>query len=323
MHAWVFALVFVTSSSALAQSPRCYSLDRSFSIARGDIVLTTSDGLIKDLLSSIGQYYTHTGMALSGSRVRHNSMDESLVDQIATRGLRQIPDRLKATGERSLRDGGPGMRTDSLNGYGFRASTSLVLTGPREHRTGRGAAASAIEAMDGYYRLYAYTDMRWDDPEERALNAGNMCSGSIAWAAARAGKLPKEARYTYTAEVRNGAAKVLFNSMKKRVRAAIPELIRFVMRDARLTTITENIANQVVNCMAFNDCGNVGPRWRKGVGAGSTISPDNLADLMHAFWFSAALTKRPNPYPYQWVAPVEVQSPVYCCRTDTMTFECK
>ena len=82
------------------------------------------------------------------------------------------------------------------------------------------------------------------------------------------------------------AAKVLFNSVKKRVSKVIPEVLARVA-PKRAEDLARNVANQLVNCMAFNDCGNIGDRWRKGVGTGSTISPDNLMDIMHTMWRAA------------------------------------
>jgi hypothetical protein len=321
----VSAMIAVLSfgSAAGAQSSLCYSVEPSFNISRGDVVLTTaSDGVIKDLVSALGQLYTHTGMALSGSDIRHNSMEVALIQTVASKGLRLVPSRLKAVGGSSLRDGRPGMRTDRLDTHGFRASTSLVLTGPPEHWFGRHAAASAMESMDGYYRLYAYTDMNWSDPQLRLPDSGNMCSGSIARAHELAGQLPAAMRVTYTAEVRDAAAKVLHNSVRKRASKAIPELLGYVLRNQRIDTITNSVANQVVNCMAFNDCGNTSNRWASGVGTGSTLSPDNLIDVMHVMWLGSALWGTPNTFPYQWIAPVEVQSPLYCCRTDITQIQC-
>jgi hypothetical protein len=308
---------------AAAQSTQCYVLDASFHVTRGDIVLITSDGgVIKDLMSSIGQQFTHSGMVLSATRVRHNSMDDSEIQQIATKGLRQLPDHLKATGPNSLRDGSPGVRTDLLSSHGFKASTSLVLTGPEAYRQERAAAAKAMERLDGYYRLYAYTDMSWPNPAKRADDTGNMCSGTVAWANIRAQNLVGTTRIHYSAEVRDPAAQVLFNSVRKRVLKAVPDFVKLVTRDKRTDEIAKRIANQLVNCMAFDDCGNTGERWRAGVGAGDSISPDDLIDLLHEIGLLSAWLGRENTFPYQWTVPVEVTSPMYCCRTQRTSFQC-
>ena len=42
-------------------------------------------------MSAIGQYYTHTGMATSLSKVRHNNMDDELIQRVAGSGLRVSP----------------------------------------------------------------------------------------------------------------------------------------------------------------------------------------------------------------------------------------
>lgn len=329
MNASIHAAALITllsvsaAAEAEAQPPLCFALDPSFDVSRGDVILTTStDGVIKDLVSAIGQTYTHSGMVLSDTDVRHNSMDEALIRTLSSKGLRLVPERFKAIGANSLRDASPGMRTDRLDDQGFRAVTSLVLTGPPESSFGRHAAASAMEQMDGYYRLYAYTDMAWKDPRTRLPGTGSMCSGTIAMASELTGLLPPGVRFTYTAEVRDGVARVLYESVRKRVRQAIPELLGYVLRNQRIDSITNEIANQVVNCMAFDDCGNTSARWASGVGPGSTISPDNLIDVLHAMWLRSALLAGPNAFPYQWITPMEVHSPLYCCRTGLTRIQC-
>jgi hypothetical protein len=45
------------------------------------------------------------------------------------------------------------------------------------------------------------------------------------------------------------------------------------------SSVKDRMANQFVNCMAFNDCYNTASRWKSGVGAGNSLSPDNLVPV--------------------------------------------
>ncbi len=142
-------------------------------------------------------------MMISDRVVRHNTMEiDDLVQENTKGALDSIPERLKPTGERSLRDGGPGVRNDGASGSWLKAG-SLKLAGTNGHYY-RNLAVDEMNKIDGYYRLNAYTNMGWKDPHKRALNDGNMCSGTIAYANMRIGTLPSNFRYSYTASGHRG-----------------------------------------------------------------------------------------------------------------------
>src|SRR4051812_7780767 len=102
-----------TAAPALAglpppSAPACWYVSgtRVTPINRGDIILKQSDSEspIGALMTAIDQTYTHTGLAVSSTSVRHNSMNDSKINY--TYGaLGVVPNGLKATGDHSVRDG--------------------------------------------------------------------------------------------------------------------------------------------------------------------------------------------------------------------------
>ena len=274
--------------------------------SRGDIVLVPAGkGVIGILLSSLGQSFSHSGMLLDETSIRHNTLYEKNVSTEGSSGLfGAVPERVRGAGDMSLRDGYPGVLTqpigDAFAGT-FKANGILITGSPddAERRAARVAAADTLEQMEGWYRLFSYTDMAWDDPFTRTSDAGSMCSGTIAWAH----KLSAGVDWpltTYSEEVRNGAAQVLHDAMANTVAEAarrkrnerntgrdVASIFTFGISDVVISLGTEDsidaladhAANQTVNCMAFNDCENGGTRWQGGVGAGASMSPDDLRKL--------------------------------------------
>jgi hypothetical protein len=255
----------------------------------GDIVLSQApNGTIGVLLASLGQTFTHSGMLLSDDRVRHNTMN---ADKIETDHGGQIPERLKGTGSGSLRDGSPGIITqfvgDAFDGE-FHAENGLLLQGRPEAAGVRQSAADMLSGMDGFYRLFAFTDIAWPDPFLRSDDSGSMCSGSLFWSYGLASGTPWPTR-SYAAEVRDPAAVTLHDAVQRKVLAQ-DDGFNFIQRVGQavfgflegdsIEKLARNVSNQVVNCMAFDDCDNIRDRWRQGVGDGASLSPDDLRDLM-------------------------------------------
>jgi hypothetical protein len=321
-------------------STGCYYVPGRFNTANGDAVLSVAPGgVIYRLLTSIGQSYTHSGMALGSSSIRHNTMDERSIDTV---DAFIIPQYLKPTGTKSLRDGWPGVMThtveaaatwrefnllDGLVLYSFSPTgfpDSVAQTSFRADQ--RAAAGSQMRAFRGHYRLYAYTDMNWRDPFTLAGDDGNMCSGSIYHANARAGNMgwAPSVWVSYSADVRNGAAQTLYSAVRSDVKngTAFPEIALLWLNElfggTSLDDIATRAANQVVNCMAFNDCGNRGSRWRNGVGTGTSMSPQDLYNLAALYAFVSAWAGVDSGFVYNGAKPLEATGNYYCCtQTDS------
>lgn len=334
-------VALATPAAALAQKAvvttgPCYRLPATANnVTKGDIILTTTsdtDDPIKALLNSIGQNFTHTGIALSATRVRHNTMDTGKVVEVSTAGITDlIPERLKAFGSKSLRDGDPGIVTSDIEGR-WLADASLVLTGHGGSlQTRRHNAADEMARLDGHYRLYAYTNMTWKNPTTRSDDDGNMCSGTIAYANMRVGNLSPNMRIAYDESTRAGAAEVLYSTMFKLVEREIKDRTGWrLIPSKKRTSIKRAMANQVVNCMAFNRCDDTSERWRNDnngdgvydVGTGSTISPDDLIKIMQVYALVAALDGTDNAFAYHQIEPARVSTPVYCCTTGGGLYTC-
>jgi hypothetical protein len=313
--------------------PACYFVPGRLNVIKGDAVLSAERGsLIYQLLASIGQAHSHSGMARDSTRIRHNTMQTAHIDKVEHTILGiDFPTRLKATGSESLREGYPGTATHSVEAamthHEFNLLDGLVLyaggTGleqiPRILQLGK-ADAEMVD-FRSWYRLFAYTDMTWRDPYTRSNDDGNMCSGSIFHAHLQAGNSgwTWNQRRKYTADVRQPAAALLY----ARIRDGIVDDADFLdtlgmgvygtFGDPSLGELARRIANQVVNCMAFNDCGNITPRWQQGVGAGASVSPDDLHTLAYVNVLNAHLANTPNNFAYTMVKPLEKTGDYLCC----------
>jgi hypothetical protein len=277
----------------------------------GDIVLSQSPGgVIGLLLSSLGQTFSHSGMLLSDDQVRHNTME---VSEIELDGGGLVPERMRASGTRSLRDGAPGMITqfvtDAFNG-GFNAENGLLLQGDEEMGPIRRSAAEMLVAMDGFYRLYAYTDIAWPDPFRRGDDAGSMCSGSLFWSYGLSHGAAWPTRF-YGADVRDPAALTLHDIVRRKVLERdddfnllerVGQVVFGFLENDSIEELADNVSNQVVNCMAFDDCANTKGRWRNGVGDGASMSPDDLRGMIGQAEF-----------PYRSEAPVVLAGGYWDC----------
>lgn len=268
---------------------------------RGDAVLSADpDGAIGVLLGSIHQTWTHSGMVTdSGYTIRHNTMYMENVEVIYNTflGINTTPKSLNGT---QLRDGNPGIITESTaNAYGadgihsFLYGTSTggtqytsaggVVLKPKVDSTWRttlNTAASKMEYVNAYYRVYAYTVMAGLPYQNyKQADKGNHCSGtiwhSVGWAGA-----PLNSVY-YSPTLRQSGASVLYNSI---VSAVSDDAGWFgnIIIGLFDSGAKARVANQVVNCFAFNDCWNTNNRWSSGVGSGQAVSPDNLLPTGYA-----------------------------------------
>jgi hypothetical protein len=312
----------------------CYYVPGRLNTAAGDTILSAKhDSIIYMLLSSLGQSHSHTGMARSSQSIRHNNMVQGEVDLVEAGN---IPQYLKPTGTNSLREGAPGTITHTVEA-GVTAKEFNFLDGivlwssytnlaESTRRTAeRTAALDEMDAFRGYYRLYAYTDMTWDDPYTRSSNDGNMCSGSIFYAHYNAGNTgwSWSSRRSYPASTRQPAAKLLYDKTREAILdepsffESVVFNVNWILGGTNVVEFADRAANQVVNCMAFNDCGNRTSRWRDGVGSGASLSPDDLYTLALSNALNAALSGTTNQFVYNAAKPVESTGDYYCCVKDT------
>jgi hypothetical protein len=312
------------------QPEGCYFVPGRLNTAVGDAVLSTERGsLIYKLLSSLGQTHSHSGMARDSQTIRHNTMTKGQLDYVSSGG---IPQYLKATGDGGLREGQPGTITHSVEAAvsyrEFNLLDGLVMhssKGPAGWLDTRAAERSKAWAemndFRGWYRLYAYTNMTWNDPYTRASNDGNMCSGSVFHAHHLAGNRlwSWDMRRSYAANVRQSAAARLYSDLYHELldSPAYFESFALAFNDLLGGTsyrdFVDRAANQVVNCMAFNDCGNRTSRWRGGVGSGRTLSPNDLQTLASVAAFAAAWTGTENTFVYDASKPLAKTGDYFCC----------
>ena len=166
-------------------------------------------------------------------------------------------------------------------------------------------AADKMVDYEAFYSFYSYTDI-WQtepDPSDPShihvapdLNRKNMCSGTVAWALYSGGGFDIWP-LGYPASLRNTASPVLYRAIYDEIGKKTSSTVSGAFMGAMLLNPTgvllpgafavasianatrERMANQFVNCMAFNDCGNTTNRWRNGVGDGASLSPDNLLPM--------------------------------------------
>ena len=120
----------VTPAFDAAGDPDCVYIPARFNMAAGDMVLSTDpDGVIYKLLASLGHQHSHSGLATSDSALRHNTAEDDAIDTVDST---LIPQRLKATGNNSLRDAWPGMLDKTVEAatttHEFLLAGGLVLT---------------------------------------------------------------------------------------------------------------------------------------------------------------------------------------------------
>jgi len=316
-------------------APACYFVPGRVNVQKGEGVLSAERGsLIYELLASLGQQHSHSGMARDSQRIRHNTM--------ATWAIRKsedwagVPAKLVGTGTDSLREGYPGTITHSVEAAvshnEFNFADGLVLSAGSGPIFGLSQLLELSDAdaemadFRGHYRLFAYTDMLWRDPYARSSDDGNMCSGSIFHAHTRAGNggWTKAQIRKYSTEVRQPAAALLYSQLRHKIIEDTSWLKEFGLTlyslnsGSGLSTLAMRISNQVVNCMAFNDCNNTTPRWQAGVGSGASVSPDDLYNLALVNAVNAHLANKTNTFVYRTAKPLEKTGDYLCCERKTM-----
>jgi hypothetical protein len=312
-----------------AGDPDCVYIPSRFNMAAGDVVLSTDpDGIIYKLLSSLGYQHSHSGMATSETTLRHNTAIEDGIDTVDSN---LVPQRLRGTGDHSVRDGWPGMIDQTVEAATstreFLVTDGLVLHSWEDndswdtvvaHREQRERVLDQLARFQGYYSFYAYTNIAWDDPYTRAFGSGNMCSGSIYHAhrlAENVGWVPESVRY-FPAAVRQPAAELLFNELRRTIRDKpdwFGELAFAIsgLFSTSLDDFAKRAANQVVNCMAFDDCNNIQARWRQGVGDGASLAPDDMVTLAYVYaYYSGGVD---SAFLYNAARPLEEAGSYYCC----------
>ena len=308
----------------------CVYIPARLNMAAGDVVLSTDpDSVIYKLLSSLGYQHSHSGMATSERALRHNTAVDGEIDTVDSN---LVPQRLKGTGDHSLRDAWPGMINQTVEAatstHEFLLPDGLVIYSWADadswetrdaRRAQRERALDQLARFRGYYSFHAYTDISWLDPYTRAYGAGNMCSGSIYHAhrlAENAGWGPEDVRY-FPEDVRRPAADLLFDELRRLIHDKpdwFGEIVFAIsgLVSTSLDDFSRRAANQIVNCMAFNDCNNTGERWRDGVGDGASLAPDDIMVLAFIHAFQDGETEA--PFLYNASRPLEEAGSYYCCK---------
>ncbi len=292
------ALLFAVPAQAREPVPTvCYQTSSYWVPARitnakaGDTILTRgANGVAGTILATMGQWYTHAGMVTNtGSNIRHNTMDPDKIELD-----KNWIGAVKGWKGGSLENGYPGIITDTTDqGCGLRNSsyfsgteksfncnTSDVLVKPYNSAdySKVNVALGKMNYMQGHYRLYAYTNI-YQLPYSNVKTAGkgNMCSGTVWLSHYYAGN--GVSTMAYTAAARQTGAQALFNWTKDQLADQTGWFKRSINALLSLNfNMRTDMANQLVNCMTFNDCGNRSDRWKNGVGTGTSVSPDNLMD---------------------------------------------
>lgn len=318
---------FANNPNVRAAGGGCYYVPARLNVVKGETILSAKpDSVIYKLLSSLGQSHSHSVMARSSQSIRHSTMIEN---RIKTTTSFEPKPRLVAS---SIRDGQPGMTTHSVESaltlHEINLVQGLVLGagGTAVEQIARAAELQRADAemadFRGWYRLYAYTNMAWNDPYTTSVNDGNMCSGAILHAHVLAGNRGwswDQRRKYPQADVRQPAAELLYATVRDTAfdrfswGQSVFLDINDVLGGAGQGEVARGIGNQVVNCMAFNDCGNLTARWKNGVGSGYSVSPDDLHMLVFVAAYNAAVAGKANNFVYNSAKPLQSTGDYFCC----------
>ncbi|MCO4763285.1 MAG: hypothetical protein KC502_17340 [Myxococcales bacterium] len=252
--------------------------------AKGDAALVPlhdggGDDIVRVIMGALGQRHRHVVMfSDAGKHVRHTTAENDLQPEDLENGKTRIKPAL-------LRNAMPGMLTNSVGealitqrlGY-----QGLILKPAYEFfRPYFEDAADIADETDGYYKISDYSDLEgmtktyaefgtsaYDDQSLR----GTMCSGFVHHAFTEAGTVIS--LRTYSADLRDEIAVVLFDTVKATILGStnwFKKIISYVF-----VGTAKKVANQVTNCFAGLGCADNKDTWKSGVGAGTTVSPDNL-----------------------------------------------
>lgn len=280
-------LIILMFSTALFAGQWVYK-PMSVNAQKGDVILSTGEGFIMDLLSILGCYWSHSGMTVDdGYNIRHNTMYVSEVPIeynkiwfIKTTPKRLNPDRLS--------NGLPGILTEDIdttynNTMSFNAAGGAVLkpTAANEaaYRAALHDAANVMSYLEGYYRVNAYVDMfQQDYVNYKIKGRGNHCSGTNWYANYFSGKIMNVAQISPS--LVNQCCYSLYESAKAMVRDEAGGFGSFIIDIEGLfgTGADEKIANQLVNTFGFDRSWDTSSYWRNYISSvtATANAPDHL-----------------------------------------------
>jgi len=260
----------------------------SINAQKGDVILSTGEGFIHDLLSILGCYWSHSGMAVDdGYKIRHNTMYVSEVPIeynyiwfIKTTPKRLNPDRLA--------NGLPGILTEDIDTtynstHNFNAAGGAVLkpkaANESAYRSLLRTAADTLNYLKGYYRVNAYVNMYQLDYVNYLIKGrGNHCSGTCWYANYYSGKAMNVA--SIPPNLVALCANSLYNSVKAMVRDEAGGFGAFIIDIEGLfgSGADVKIANQIVNTFGFDRSSDTSDYWKSRIGSVSAVAnaPDHL-----------------------------------------------
>jgi len=284
----IITVVFLTTSAFAGQ---WVYKPMSINGKKGDIVLTSGEGFIMDLLAIMGAYFSHSGMLVDdGYTIRHNTMyagdipiEYNYIWFIKTTPKRLNPDRLS--------NGTPGILSENIdtayNGNPdhvmFSAAGGVVVkpTDALEsaYRGNLVSAADKMNYLKAYYRVNAYVNMfQLDYANYQIKGRGNHCSGTMWYANYFAGKYMNVAYIPPSLVAQCSTS--LYNSILNMVRDEGGGFGAFILDIEGLfgTGGDEKVANQLCNTFAFDRSTDTSSYWRSRVGTlGATANaPDHL-----------------------------------------------
>lgn len=226
------ALLLCASASAMAEdalvcTTMVWNPGYIVNASRGDILLTRADdspaGVITD---TFGQYYTHSGVMVSKSRVRHNTADKpspgsmsfwesvglfalDLEDVLNFADARVAYDKAQSKfPESQLRNGSPGLVTNDILGrtaaQPWDTSRLTLVKLVNGGATVGDKIASTLEGISNMrYDVHSYINYDANPGEQ------NMCSGAVKYATDAAG-YPMFQLRTYSASQVAAGSRNLF-----------------------------------------------------------------------------------------------------------------
>ncbi len=269
----------------------------------GDAVFKAGSGggNLGGLFNVLHVYWSHCGMFLSESTIRHNNMGDPKYNS----NWLGCPSTFKGD---TIKNGMPGMITETVdqafNGSkNFAVSGGVVLKPSSANETSyRGPLqliASYMRSWDAYYRPYAYTNffqmnVEWLNGQyryPRVKGYGGHCSGTIWFAQATAynnctdGYVSKYPNVPYhDSQTMFDAASALYSGVRSKIHTKIVDTCGGALCDG--TGPATKMAWQVVNTFAFDDADRTSSRMNEINGPDGYITscapaPDHL--LMNTY----------------------------------------
>lgn len=281
----IVTTLFILTSAAAFAGQWVY-VPMKINAKKGDIILSTAEGFIMDMLALFGCNWSHSGMAIDdGFNIRHNTMYVSEVPIEYNRflGIKTTPKRMNPD---RLSNGLPGILTEDIdttyNGTkNFNASGGVVLkpadADEATYRYYLDLAAEKFKYLVAYYRVNSYVNMyQLDNVNYLIKGRGNACSGTCWYANYFSGKTMNVANIPQT--VTTQCASAMYTSIKNMVRDEAGGFGSFIIDIEGLfgTGADEKIANQIVNTFAFDRSTDTSSYWRGRVPAATAVAPDHL-----------------------------------------------